>query len=127
MRTYVVHELQALPTCHHAAHRVARVALLHAYEKLCWHVHGKSRLVEERGAVVVLSRCPGAVLCSNDVAHGGDSELGERGGVALRHDGGVVGVRARQIARGRPHPCWPVQIRSERVQGVHGLGALSDA
>ena len=122
LNTQLVNEFQVLLKGHHAVHGVVRVALLHAYEKLRRQVQGETRLVADRR---VAAWPP--MLCSSGVSVEALPKL--RGGrrVAVCHNIDVALVRTRELAAGRANACWPVQVRCESVQRLHGLRALGDA
>ena len=111
LATQLVHEFQVLLKGHHAVHWIVRVALLHAYEKLRWQVQGQPRLVADRRVAAWL-----AVLCSS----GSSIET-------VYHDVAGALVGTRELAAGRAHACWPVQVWCEGMQRVHCLRALDDA
>ena len=125
----LVNEFQVLLKGHHAVHGVVRVALLHAYEKLRRQVQGQTRFVGYVACFAVLcsSGISNAVLCSSGISIETLPEL--RGGrrVAVCHNVAVALVCARELATGRAHACWPIQVRCERLQRVHCLRALGDA
>ena len=129
LTTQLVDEFQILLKGYHAVHGIVRVALLHAYEKLRRQVQGKTGSVADPGdaawlAELCSSGISNAVLCSSGISN---AEL--RGGrrVAVCHNVAVTLVCARELATGRTHACWPIQVRCERVQRVHCLCGLGYA
>ena len=117
-----VDKLQALLERDQAINRVVRVTLLHANEELSGRVDGQARL--GRG---LRNAGLAAVLCSNGCVCGLGAQLGCRIHVGVCYDSCIVLVTGRSNTSCCTQTGWPVEVRREGVQSVHGLRAGRDA